>query len=439
MARSRRLTPDTAPTGGPSGTLAGMRKGGPRVGGWRRRAFGARGLVAACVSIAAIVAAPACSRSSSSNDSDPSNGSIGSGAFADPAVASRTGSLVQADALGNTVIGGPDRSALTFRFRATWTGTVAAVRVYVIKNVNGRTGYSLGNGGVMRIALQADARRGLHVPAGRALATATFRPADRGVFPLVRFSKPAHVVAGRLYHVVFSNIGTDPQNNYVSINALYSASRLGRGPAVPDGLAVLEGDPSAGGATRWAPRRSRPHEYYLPILDVVGGRSGQHDGLGYMEVWDPKPIGGSAGVRQLLHTASTALRVDGAWLRVRRRAGDSALVLRLIGSDGQALASASLAPASVPSSDAGWIHVRFDGPVSLGPDSTFALTASSAKDGAYEAFPIRKGSDYGFDRRTFFDGGYAQFNAGSGWVGWDQWGGHDRRTSDLQFALDVAH
>jgi hypothetical protein len=426
-----------APRRRASGTLAGMRKGGPRVGGWRRRPVGVRTLVAACASIAVVVAASACSGSSGSSDSNASTGPTRSGAFVDPGTASRMGSLVQADALGNTIIGGPDRSALTFRYRATWTGAVAAVRVYVIKNVNGRTGYSLGNGGVMRVTLQADSGRSPHVPVGRHLATATFRPADRGVFPLVRFPKPAHVVAGRLYHVVFSNVGSDPERNYVSINALYSASRLGRGPAVPDGLAVLEGDPTGSGQTRWAPRRSRPHEYYLPILDVVGARSGQHDGLGYMEVWDPKPIGGSAGVRQLLHMGGKATRVDGAWLRVRRRAGDSPLDLRLVGSDNHAIASASLPPGSVPSSNAGWVHVRFAAPVTLEPDSTFAFTASSAKAGAYEAFPIRKGSDYGFDHGTFFDGGYAQFNAGSGWVGWDQWGGHDRRTSDLQFALDM--
>jgi hypothetical protein len=426
-----------APTGRSGGTLAEMRKGGRRVGGSLMRVRGARALVAACTASAVVIAASACSNSSGSSDSHGSTASSRSSAFADPGTASRMGSLVQADALGNTIIGGPDRSALTFRYRATWTGTVVAVRVYVIKNVNGRTGYSLGNGGVMRITLQADSGRSPHVPVGRHLATATFRPADRGVFPLVRFSKPAHVVAGRFYHVVFSNVGSDPERNYVSINALYSASRLGRGPAVPDGLAVLEGDPTGGGTLRWTPRRSLPHEYYLPIVDVVGARSGQHDGLGYMEVWDPKPIGGSAGVRQLLHMGSKATRVDGAWLRVRRRGGGSPLVLRLLGSDGQALASASLAAASVPSSDAGWVHVRFDQPVTLEPDSTFALTASSATDGAYAAFPIRKGTDYGFDRDTFFDGGYAQFNNGGGWVGWDQWGGHDRRTSDLQFALDV--
>jgi hypothetical protein len=310
----------------------------------------------------------------------------------------------------------------------------------VIKNVNGRSGYSLGNGGVMRVSMQADSGRSPHVPAGRHLASATFRAAEVGVFPLVRFGKPARVVAGRLYHVVFSNVGPDPVRNYVSINAMYSAQRLGRGPAVPDGLAVLEGDRGRGGGLFWHPRRSRPHEYYLPILDVVGGRRGQHDGAGYMEVWDPKPIGGNAMVRQLLRVrADGAGRADGVWLRVRRDSrADTPLVVRLEQPDGHALASATVAPGSVPTSDPGWVHVRFSSPATLSAGTQLALTLSAANDSAYETFPIRKGTGFGFDPETFFDAGYAQFNDGSGWVGWDQWGGHDRRISDLQFALDVA-
>jgi hypothetical protein len=385
---------------------------------------------AACAAIALGVLATACSSSGSDHPKRAT----------DPPRALRAGSLVQADALGNTVIGGPYRTVLAFRFRATWTGSVAAVRVYVIRNVNGRTGYSEGNLGAVQVTLQADSGRTPHVPVGRSLATVRFRPADRGFFPLLRFAKPAHVVAGRLYHVVFSNVDPDPVRNYVSINALYSESRLGRGPAVPDGLAVAEGDRGDGGSTVWQPRRSRPHEYYLPIIDVVGGGKGQHDGLGYMEVWDPKPIGAAAKVRQLLHApGGRTTRVDGAWLRVRRRGATGAsLVLRLERPDGQALASATLAPGDVPSGGAGWVHVRFSKPASLAPDSDFALTASAAAASSYEAFPIRKGTGFGFDPKTFFDDGYAQFNDGGGWTGWEQWGAQDRRNSDLQFALDVS-
>jgi hypothetical protein len=378
--------------------------------------------------IALVVLSTACS----------SNGSDRAGrAGTDAPRAQRIGSLVQADALGNTVIGGADRSTLAFRFRATWTGTVVAVRCYIIKNVNGRSGYSAGNGGTMRVTLRADSGQRPHVPVGPALATKTFGADAAGFFPLIRFDQPAHVVAGRLYYVVFANVGPDPARNYVSINALYSASRLGRGPAVPDGLAVLEGDPT-GGATRWAPRRSLPHEYYLPIVDLVGGEAGQHDGLGYMEVWDPKPIGAGAKVRQLLRAEGTRpTRVDGASLRIRRRSGGTPLVLRLERADGQALASASLSAGAVPTRGPGWIHVRFSKPVKLAPGTDFALTASAAVGSSYEAFPIRKGTGFGFDHSTFFNDGYAQFNDGDGWVGWDQWGGHDRRNSDLQFALDV--
>jgi hypothetical protein len=404
-----------------------MTKGGRPVAVSRRRAPGARAALA--VACPLLVFASACSSCGSDSPARPSV----------PPRAYLIGSFVQADALGNTVIGGSDRTALAFRFRATWTGSVVAVRCYVIKNVNGRTGYSSGDGGILRVTLQPDSGRRPHVPVRRHLATASFRPAGQGFFPLVRFDKPARIVAGRRYHVVFTNIDPEPARNYVSINALYSASRLGRGPAVPPGLGVLEGDPDRGGSIRWTRRRSDPREYYLPIFDVVGARPGQRDGLGYMEVWDPKPIGAEAMVRQVLRTpAGRSTRVDSVWLRVRRRDEARApLVLRLERPDGQPLASASLARRKVPRRDAGWVRARFSKPVSLAASSDLVLTASAAAASSYEAFPIRKGTGFGFDRRTFFSAGYAEFNDGSGWVGWDQWGGHDQRNSDLQFALGV--
>jgi hypothetical protein len=401
-------------------------------------------VAAVCVTIPVIVLASDGShggRTTSGGASDASASVASAGGDASAPVGARphnVGSLVQADALGNTVIGGSDGAQLSFRFRATFTGSVVAVRVYVIKNVNGRSGYSQGNGGTMRVALQADGGAGRHIPVGQHLAAATFRPADHGFWPLVRFNKAARVVAGRLYHVVFANVDPNPARNYVSINALYSGSRHGQAPAVPDGLAVLEGDSGGGGAIAWHPRRSSPHEYYLPIVDVVGSR-GQHDGLGYMEVWDPKSIGGDEGVRQLFHTGSKTTQINGAWLRVQRDdSGGVPLTLSIERPSGEALATASIAPGSVSTSDPSWVYARFSKPASVPPNTSLALTASASSNSAYEAFPIRKGTEFGFARALMYGNGYAQFNAGNGWVGWDQWGGHDRRNSDLQFALDVA-
>jgi hypothetical protein len=401
-----------------------MTREGATLAGWRRRVL---------TLFPIVLLAPGCFNSGS--DDVGSAAARSASAFNTP---DRPGSLVQADALGNTVIGGSARTALAFRFRATWTGSVVGVRVYVIKNVNGRTGYSAGDGGTMRVALHADSGGRRHVPAGGRLAATTFRPRDHGFWPLVRFAEAGRVVAGRLYHVVFTNIDSRPASNYVSINALYSASRLGRGPAVPNGLAVLAGSSAGSRAEGWELRGSRPNEHYLPILDVVGRRAGHHDGLGYMEVWDAKPIGGDAAVRQLIRIGgSQPMRVEGAWLRVRRTEGRRVpLRLRIERPDGEVLASASVAPGDVPTSDPGWVHVRFAEPARIEPGTDVALTAV-ASGRAYEAFPIRKGADFGFDRSTMFNGGYAQFDDGDGWAGWDQWGGHDQRTSDLQFALEA--
>ena len=350
--------------------------------------------------------------------------------------AHRAGSLVQADALGNTVIGGDDATALAFRFRAAWTGSAVAARFYVIQNTSQRSGYSSGTGGTMRLTLRADSGSAPHRPVGPALASTTFRPATSGVFPLVRFGRRAHIVAGRYYHVVFQNIDSQPQRNYVSINGLYSASRLGRGPAVPSGMAVLEKDRGSG----WFPRRSRPHEFYLPILEIVGARPSQRAGLGYMEVWDPKPIGGDAGVRQLLRTpAGRTTRVKGAWLRIKRERGtDAPLVIGLGRSDGAALASATLASSAVPTATRAGSTRRSRGRRrSPGAARSRSTASAGPRRPPYEAFPIRKGVDYGFDTSTYFDAATRSSTrrrlARLGPVG----GSRPPRRRDLQFALDV--
>jgi hypothetical protein len=75
--------------------------------------------------------------------------------------------------------------------------------------------------------------------------------------------------------------------------------------------------------------------------------------------------------------------------------------------------------------------------VSTTAGTPLALTASAAGQSSYRVFPVRKGTRFGFDARTMFSDGYAQFSHGTGWAGWKQWGQSDRRDADLQFALEV--
>jgi hypothetical protein len=347
---------------------------------------------------------------------------------------------VGADSLANTQIGGPDSTVLAYRFRSRWTGVVRAVRFYIVVNAEGRTGYSGGSGGRVRVTIVPDSGSPRHVPTRRSLASTTVGPPSRDAWPLARFSKPARVVAGRLYHVVFTNADSDPRRNFVSVNALLSYGHGEPTPRLPDSLAVLLGSSSDGGRTprNWGPRADERGDRYAPIVDVVGGRSDQHLGLGYMEVWseNPKPIGGDARVRQLLGTAS-GRTIRGAWLRVRRKQGATApLQLRIERVDGGVLASGTVPAGEVATRSPEWVHVRFAKPVSA-DGARIALTAASSEASSYEAFPIRNGAEFGFNSRTVFTGGYAQFNAGGGWTGWDQWGESNRRDGDLQFALDT--
>jgi hypothetical protein len=393
-----------------------------------------RALVAALLVLCTLANACACGR-----DGAPK----GSGPHAVAARAAGTrGVPVGADTLANTRIGGPYGTVLAFRFRAAWTGQVRGVRFYAVRNSDGREGYSGGSGGTLRVSLAPDSGGPRHVPRGRALAFGDLAPPSRDAWPLVRFSRPAAVVAGRYYHVVFTNTDQQPRRNYVSVNALLAYGRRQHPPRTPDGMAVLLGTTADGGLTprRWTSRVEQPGERYAPILDVVGAGPGQHLGLGYMEVWssNPKPIGGTAAVRQRLGHPPRE-RITGAWLRVRRRAGaTSRLRLRIERLSGGVLASASRSAPAIPGRRPRWVHVRFRRPAAVGPADDIALTATAAQRGAYEAFPLRDGSEFGFDARTVFADGYAQFTDAGDWVGWDQWGGHDLHNGDLQFALDLA-
>jgi len=142
-------------------------------------------------------------------------------------------------------------------------------------------------------------------------------------------------------------------------------------------------------------------------------------------------------VRQTFR-APTGRRITGAWLRVRRIVRTSApLQLTIEDQSAGTVASAEVPPGDVTSTGYGWVRVRFPQPVSLPAGSTASLTATSPGGPAYETFPIREGTEFGFDSGTVFTGGYAQFFDGQSWLGWDQWRAQDRRDGDLQFALDT--
>ena len=277
------------------------------------------------------------------------------------------------------------------------------------------------------------------LPSDTVLGSATLHPRTDAIsFPLVKFDRPAQVVSGRYYYLVFTNLSAQPADNYVSINALV-ARGLGVAPP-PLSLAggVLLGDSTDGGGkpSNWRARAQGSGENYLPIVDI-SGRLG-HIGLGYMESWisNPKPIAGSDAVRELFtYTRPRAARLMQVLVRVRRT-GDHAgpLSIRLETPEGKALAVSNVPGTLAPTDGAGWVSATFRKPPLLKQGEKLALVLRSA-GGTFEAYPLRKGLAFGFDSGTIFSSGYAQFSRSGSWKGWDQWGEPNRHDGDLQFAF----
>jgi hypothetical protein len=348
------------------------------------------------------------------------------------------GSRVGADSLANSPIGSSQHSVLAYRFRATWNGTIPRVRFFVVTNPEGREGYSDGTLGTLRVSLVADATGKGHLPGPNVLASMDYKPDPKVLFPVVTFPTAPTVEKGRYYDIVFTNVDPDPAANWVSINSLIETKAGAAAPPLSVSTAVLLGDGAdMAKPGEWRTRSESSTQVYTPIVDIFGGK-GQHLGVGYMESWvtNPKPIGEAHEVRELFtFSRKKTERMIQARVRVRRTDSDDApLEIRLETASGKLLAGASVAPTDVPSSTPGWVEARFAKPPTLKPGEQYALVLRS-DDVEYETYPLRDGTAFGFSSSTVFPSGYAEYDAGEGWGGWDMWGESNRRDGDLQFAL----
>lgn len=344
------------------------------------------------------------------------------------------GSAVAMDSLANTQVGGTAcgcaGSRTSYRFRAVTSSTLTSVRVYI----QGGDGYSGGNGGRLQLTLQTDDGTASHLPSGTVLATQSIVPGNPisiGNLPLVRFSSPASLRAGHLYHLVFRNTDGSPRTNFVSVNAVFTYKKLS--PRQP-GLTDLEWAQLLNTGSGWSVRSS-----YTPILGLTYG-NGVTDGVGYMESWvrAPKSISGSESMRQIL--IPTADRsVASIAVRLNRVSGASPLTVRLETSGGDVIQQgqipASLIAIGAPLIEGGstWAAYPFPSATTLRAGQRYHLVLSAPADTVYSTFAVRKGAGYGFAASTYFADGYGQYNSGSGWLNIEApWGGSGGQ-GDLQF------
>ncbi len=339
---------------------------------------------------------------------------------------------INADDLNNSLVGGPGNRQVAYRFRATDTAALSAIRVYLVTG----SGYSGGTGGRIEISVRDDDGSAAHLPSGTVLAATTYVPgttiANSGL-PRIDFASAATLEAGRLYHIVFRNVDPAPTVNYTSVDGLFTFGTL----------AVWQPRVSntdwanlvwSGGA--WSADRGPGQGVITPIMELVYG-NGDVGGVGYMEVWSglPKVISGSRAARESFTVQGSDRQVAAVSVRLRRLDGGGPLILRLESGAGALIDAVSVPASALPlSARPTWVSATFNSfhPLVAGQPYHLVLTASSNTH--YSVYVIRKGAAFGFDPGTFFADGYAQYNAGTGWAGFDQPGGRTNLSlGDLQF------
>ncbi|NWJ42541.1 MAG: hypothetical protein HXX12_16385 [Geothrix sp.] len=362
------------------------------------------------------------------------------------------GSRINADDLANQIVGWNTavdscNKAASCRLRAEHTGKLTAIRPKFIWS-DVKSGYAAGNGGTIRIQIQTDDGTSNHFPSGVTLASLVYdQPITAGNhFPLLTFSTPASLVAGQLYHIVYTNVAADPTVNWVSLDHLYMWD--GNSPVQPTvsntDMAMLERNCSGAwvlfnrGTGSWTPTIELDYE------DGFSQGQGYIQGYGQTTAsgWvNPKLISGAKGVRETFTVSGTSRTVTTVSVRVNRLSGSSPLTVRVEKADGTLVGQGTVvvAQGAVSSSHNGssWAKVAFVTALTLQAGQRYHLVLSSPSDTVHTAHALEKGSSCGYKPTTYFADGYAEFNSGSGWVGWDEWGLANRTDNDLQFYFET--
>jgi hypothetical protein len=352
-----------------------------------------------------------------------------------PATSASYGPGIGSDGLGNTTIG-PNENKVSYRIRVRHSGYIAAIHPYLIMD---HPGYAAGTGGKVLVSIQTDDGTPSHNPTGQKLTSSLLTDPYAAVaparyFPAFTFLAHAAVSTGEIYHFVFENPDTNPTANFVSVDSLYQASApTPSQPTMTDtDCAVLLYSNYWPDGSVWKPRQG-----YTPIVQMDYD-DGFTEGYGYMEAWvgAPQSISGSGSVRETFTVSGTSKVVSSVAVRVARLSGSADLTVRLETGAGTLIEQGTIAATSIPSSTSAtyfWANYRFSAPHTLASGQSYHLVLQSPSSTIYQAFPIRKGTYYGYENTTFFPDGYVQFQQTGNWVGWTQWGTTDRTDGDLQF------
>jgi hypothetical protein len=320
-----------------------------------------------------------------------------------------------ADNLANLELGSSKSRTVDYKFMAQASGQVTGVHIYLITG----SGYSAGNGGVIRARLETDSGG---LPSGTALASGTISDPLNGSFRTFSFASTASVTAGQVYHLVFDNTASDSAANFVSIDDLaLNTAMAQRQPFFSDSeLRVSYND---GSGWNVAP-------LHTPIFTLLYGDGSTHGpGAPYVNARSVSlnvHVGSSTQAGELF-TPSGSVTVTGAHVRLGKVGSPGVLNIRLKTASGTSMASCATSPGITVD----WYGCSFSSSVTLSAGTSYRLTldATGSSSSYYNNYPLTEGS--GFDSPWMFSDGYFQdsSNSGSTWT--------SSTSDDMMFWLDL--
>ena len=295
----------------------------------------------------------------------------------------RYGSSVRASSLGEVNLQGSTRALIGFT--AHFSAPVTGIR-WISKL---STGYAAGTGGTTQVRLQDT--QGTTLGTGQLVTPISNNPGVVLLFPLVPLTTPT-LVAGWGYELFFTNVDTDPLNNWNSLDGC---------SVTPDEL-DLHDYPLMLLDANGQPLSDSKN---LPLIEIVYA-NGRSQGLGYVDVLISKKQALSAGVAERFiphwpHTLTAgAIALDGF-----AQPGTIQLAMGSWPPVGQQIVeSVPLLPPSVPG---GWSAFYFSQPRTVDNSRVWWLIPQ----GTASAIPVQKGyNPGGFGPDTIFQDGYATVN-----------------------------
>jgi hypothetical protein len=344
--------------------------------------------------------------------------------------------------LGNLQIGSVSNNydVASFRFRAQHSGTVDAFRGITML-AQGDT-YSVGHGGVFKVELQIDDGSANHLPSGKVLASfehainasqstrtadPVFGQLDSGGTSLnkIYFSRPATLVAGQLYHLVFTNPSLANATNWYSMDCILNYTPITPAqPAYSDtDLAVVTHSRSG-----W----QNPNANYTPIYSLYftdGYVQGQPFlQMGHVLGSSGFPIYGSSHKIRQTFLPSTDLVVSAVNTCAYRVGSPTDLKITLQDNSLNTITTGMVPSSNFPTggtSNLRWGKVIFAAPITLKKGTKYYVEVSTPAGDAsncYKCWSAQNGKNYGFDSSAadgFKDGSssgnYGQYMNGGGW------------------------